>query len=173
MTSTEIELALGTESLTCSTDEIATAFAELLREMRAAAQFISADERAALRRIMSYDSGSLTVAEVFPEFARNSEEHTALRKLRTAQFILPAGRDVWERDQHIAIKPLARLVWDKLGESAIFGDTDRRAEPDAEEIDLTLPNVNAPDKAETVRVKNKAAAWDDDDVLEFLQDTPG
>ena len=126
---------------------------------------------------MSYESGALTVADVFPDFQRESAAHVALRRLRTAQFILPAGRDMWDRTQHIAIKPFARLVWDRLGEVAIFGDEPEEllepAEPDPEEIDLALPSVNAPDNAETVRAKGKTAKWDDDDVLDFLQDTPG
>ena len=177
MTQSEIELDLGAETVACTAEEVAAAFAGLLREMRAAAAFVTADERAALRRIMSYESGALTVADVFPDFARDSAEHMALRRLRTAQFILPAGRDMWDRDQHIAIKPFARLMWDRLGEAAIFGDApEATKEPDAEEIDLALPEVNAGENAETVRGKGKAGktgAWDDDDVLDFLQDTPG
>jgi hypothetical protein len=175
MTQSEIELDLGEETVSCTPEEIATAFAGLLREMRAAAAFVTAEERAALRKIMSYDSGALTVADVFPDFERDSAAHVALRRLRTAQFILPAGRDMWDRDQHVAIKPFARLVWDRLGEAAIFGDEEEKkpADPDPEEIDLSLPEVNAPENAETVRAKGKTAAWDDDDVLDFLQDTPG
>jgi hypothetical protein len=171
MAQSEIELDLGEETLTCTAAEVATAFSALLREMRAAIPFIQPDERAALRRIMSYDSGTLTVAEVFPDFTRESAAHVALRRLRTAQFILPAGRDMWDRDQRIAIKPFARLVWDRLGEAAIFGEGP--ATVDEDDIDLALPTVDAPDEAETVRVKSKAAAWEDDDVLDYLQDTPG
>ena len=175
MTQSEIELDLGEETVSCTAEEIATAFAGLLREMRAAAAFVTPEERAALRKIMSYDSGALTVADVFPDFERESAAHVALRRLRTAQFILPAGRDMWDRDQRIAIKPFARLVWDRLGEAAIFGDEEeeKRVGTDPAEIDLSLPEVNAPENAETVRAKGKTAAWDDDDVLDFLQDTPG
>jgi len=43
--------------------------------------------------------------DVFPEFARDSEAHATLRRLRTAQFILPAGRDMWSPNERIAIKP--------------------------------------------------------------------
>ena len=170
MRQSEIELDLGAETLTCTAEEIATAFSALLREIRAAVPFILPNERAALRQIMAHESGTLTVAEVFPDFARESPAHVALRRLRTAQFILPAGRDMWDRDQHIAIKPFARLVWDRLGEAGIFGDEpEREVEPD---IDLSLPGANAPEEAEPVPVK-KRAAWEDDDVLDFLQDTPG
>jgi hypothetical protein len=171
MAQSELALDLGTETLTCTAEEIAAVCAALLREMRAAVPFIRPEERAALRRIMSYNSAALTVADLFPDFVRESPAHVALRRLRTAQFILPAGRDAWERDQHIAIKPFARLVWDRLGEAAIFGEVP--APVDKDEIDLAVPEVNAPEAAETVRVQNKAAAWEDDDVLDFLQDTPG
>lgn len=175
MTQSEIELDLGTENLSCSAEEIAAVVAGQLREMRAAAPFIGPEERAVLRRIMSYDSGALTVSDVFPGFERESAAHVTLRKLRTAQFILPAGRDVWEPDQHIAIKPFARLVWDRLGEAAIFGEVpEADVVADADEIDLALPGAEAPENAETVRMKSDAAKWDDDDVLDYLQDdTPG
>ncbi len=171
MTQSDIELDLGTEALTCTPEEIAAAFAGLIREMRAAAQFITPTERAALRRIMSYDSGTLTVAEVFPDFERDSEAHASLRRLRTAQFILPAGRDMWDRDQRIAIKPFGRLVWDHLGEAGIFGDAPEDEDDRDAEVDLSRPDVNEPDAKETVRSKNKNAAdWDDDDVLDYLKD---
>jgi hypothetical protein len=177
MAQSEIELDLGGEALTCTAAEIATAFTALLREIRTAVPFITPDERAALRRIMSYESGALTVADVFPDFARESAAHVALRRLRTAQFILPAGRDMWDRDQHIAIKPFARLVWDRLGEAALFGDEPPKAkngdEVDEDDIELALPEVDVPDEAETVQMKKRSAAWEDDDVLDFLQDTPG
>jgi hypothetical protein len=179
MTQSEIELDLGAETLTCGPEEVATVFAGLLREIQAAAQHIRPDERAALRRIMSYDSGALTVADIFPDFERDSDEHMALRRLRTAQFILPVGRDMWDRDQHIAIKPFARLAWDRLGEAALFGDAPEAEEPEAgdaedakgdeDAIDLSRPEVNEADAAETVRGKTRAAAWEDDDVLDFLK----
>jgi hypothetical protein len=70
--------------------------------MRAAALFIPAHERTALRHIMENASGTLTVGDVFPDFARDSAAHITLRRLRTAQFILPAGRDMWDRDERIA-----------------------------------------------------------------------
>jgi hypothetical protein len=167
MTRSELENDLGTETIACSDEEVALVFAGLLREMRAALPFVRPEERAALRHIMAHPSGALTVAEVFPEFVRESAAHVALRRLRTAQFIIPAGRDVWERDQHIAIKPFARLVWDRLGEAGVFGDGPRR--PDTDDIDLTPPA--APEDAETIRVRKRA--WEDDDVLDFLQNTPG
>ena len=171
MVQSEIELDLDTETLACTAQEIATVFAAILREMRAAIPFILPDERVALRRIMAHESAALTVAEVFPDFARESAAHFALRRLRTAQFILPAGRDMWDRDQHIAIKPFARLVWDRFGEAVLFNEVPAQ-EADADDIDLALPVVNAVEEVETIRVKNRAA-WEDDDVLDFLQGAPG
>jgi hypothetical protein len=180
MTQSDIELDLGAETLACSAEEAAAVFAGLLREIQAATQHIRRDERLALRRIMATESGTLTVADVFPDFERESDEHMTLRRLRTAQFILPAGRDVWEPDQRIAIKPFARLAWDRLGEAALFGDApeeeqleeEQPEEPQpVEEIDLALPEVHETDAAETVRLKGKKAAdqWNDDDVLDFLR----
>jgi hypothetical protein len=172
MTQSEIELDLGAETLTCGAEEVAAVFAGLLREVQAATQHIRPDERAALRRIMSYDSGALTVADVFPDFERDSDEHMTLRRLRTAQFILPVGRDMWDRDQRIAIKPFARLAWDRLGEAALFGDAPEPGGGDGgneDAIDLARPEVNESDAAETVRGKTRAAAWEDDDVLDFLK----
>lgn len=173
MTQSDIALDLGSETVSCSAEEVAVVFAALLREMRAAAPFIRAHERAALRTIMAHENAAVTVAEVFPDFARESADHVTLRKLRTAGFIRPAGRDLWDREQRVDVRPFARLAWDRLGEAAIFGDA-----PDGDaavdEIDLALPDVNASDDAETIRMtkgKNKAAAWNDDDVLDFLNDS--
>jgi hypothetical protein len=166
-----LELDLGTTTMNCTTDEVAATFAGMLREIRAAAKFIRPDERAALRHIMENASGTLTVADVFPNFERDSDAHMTLRRLRTAQFIIPAGRDMWDHDERIAIKPFARLVWDRLGEAGIFEPLppQTHTEPE-EEIDLAMPEVNEPDEAATVRVRNKSGAWDDDDVLDFLSD---
>lgn len=167
-----LELDLGTAILNCTTEEVAETFSGMLREMRAAALFIRDDERAALRHIMEHASGTLTVADVFPEFSRDSEAHNTLRRLRTAQFILPAGRDMWSPNERIAIKPFAKLIWQRLGEAAIFGNAPPKsdAQPE-EEIDLSLPEVNAADSEETVRLQDKASrTWDDDDVLDFLNE---
>jgi len=150
---------------------------------------------------MTNPPGSLTVGDVFPDFGRDSEALTALRRLRTAQFIRPADRDRWEAGERIEIKPIARLLWDRLGEAAIFGDAPEAQpaeEPEAqpapepekaaedpeeavaeaaeeeaaaEEIDLSLPGVNAADDERTVRMTNDThTAWDEADVLSFLND---
>jgi len=177
MTQTELEFDLGTETIRCTAEEVAAALAGVLREMRTAAPFVTPEEQLALRHIMSHESGSLTVADVFPDFDRNSDALTALRRLRTAQFIRPADRDRWEAGERIEVKPLARLIWDRLGETAIFGD-EPEAEPEAEEpaaeddIDLSLPGVNDSDEVETVRMADKTAtSWDEADVLAFLDDS--
>ena len=193
MTQTDIEFDLGTATLSCTVEDVASTFAGMLEEMRAAAAFVPADERDVLRRIMAQASGAYTVEDVFPEFARDSGALTTLRRLRTAQFIRPAGRDMWERGERIAIKPFARLVWDRLGEDAIFAPVEEVPEAAAsDEVDLAAPGVDdlgsretarlkgddraGPGSKETTRLKkdNPAAMWDDDDVLDFLKDeTPG
>lgn len=166
----DIELDLGSETVRCTDEEVAVVFAALLREMRAAAPFILPHERAALRTIMAHENAALTVAEVFPEFERESGDHVTLRKLRTAGFIRPAGRDMWDRARRIDVRPFARLTWDRLGEAAIFGETPE-AEPDADEIDLARHPAAAPEDAETVRLSNRSAAWSDDDVIDAMHDT--
>ncbi|QJW94851.1 hypothetical protein [Frigoriglobus tundricola] len=192
MTQSDIEFDLGTATLSCTVEDVAATFAGMLQEMRAAALFVPADERAVLRRIMGRASGTYTVEDVFPDFARDSGALTTLRRLRTAQFIRPAGRDMWDRGERIAIKPFARLVWDRLGEDAIFAPAEDAPEAAAaDEVDLAAPEVDelgsretarlesdelaVPGSKETARLKNNpAAAWDDDDVLDFLKDdTPG
>jgi len=202
MTQSDIEFDLGTATLSCTAEDVAATFAGMLDEMRAAAVFVPADERSVLRRIMARASGTYTVEDVFPEFARDSGALTTLRRLRTAQFIRPAGRDMWERGERIAIKPFARLVWDRLGEDAIFAPAEKVPDfapaekvPEAvaaDEVDLAAPDVDDLGSRETARLKsdelvvsgskeaarlkkdNPAAMWDDDDVLDFLKDdTPG
>jgi hypothetical protein len=172
MTQSELELDLGTATMNCTAEEVAATLAGLYREMHAAIPLITPPERAALRQIMAHESGTLTVDEVFPDFERESQTHMMLRRLRTAQFIIPAGPDVWDHGTRIAIKPFARLVWDRLGEAAIFGDEEPVAEPvEEEDIDLALPAVNEVGSSETVRLQDrKAAKWEDDDVLDFLKD---
>ncbi|AMV28502.1 hypothetical protein VT84_29120 [Gemmata sp. SH-PL17] len=173
LTQSEIDLDLGSVTMSCSTDEIATVLAGLLREMRSAAPFIRPDERDVLRQIMAHDSGALAVAEVFPDFARGSEAHTTLRKLRTAQFIRPAGRDCWGPHEHIEIRPFARVVWDRLGEAGVFGDPPALDEDD---VDLALPGADdpaeeqEPEPAPARRGKRAGAQWDEGDVLDFLND---
>ncbi|MBN9122319.1 MAG: hypothetical protein J0I06_24795 [Planctomycetes bacterium] len=188
-TGLELELDLGAETIRCTAEEVAHALAGLLREMRAAAPFVTPEERETLRFIMSHPSGALTVGDLFPDFDRHSAALTALRRLRTAQFIRPAGRDHWEAGEHIEIKPFARLLWARLGEAAIFGDAPAEREHEqiaipsdeeaaiepavgSEDVDLSLPEVNEPDGAETIvpKGKKRATAWDEADVLEFLND---
>jgi hypothetical protein len=173
---TELEFDLGTDTIRCGADEVAAALAGLLREMRAAAPFVTPHERQVLRSIMSHDSGALTVGDVFPDFDRNSDALTALRRLRTAQFIRPQDRDRWEAGEHIEVKPFARIVWDRLGEAGVFGDAgESEPEPEPqpdEEIDLALPDVNADDDSPTTPLPQKKLGWDEADVLEFLNDDP-
>jgi len=165
---TELTLDLGAETIHCHAEELAHAVAGSLREMRTAAPFVTADDRATLRFIMAHDSGSLTVGDVFPDFDRDSHVLKGLRRLRTAQFIRPLERDRWEADEHIEIKPFARLIWDRLGEAAIFGDA---PEPDvSEDIDLSPPEVNEPDDVVTTLLPKSKPGCDEADVLEFLND---
>ncbi|HEY1187194.1 MAG TPA: hypothetical protein VGE74_06020 [Gemmata sp.] len=163
----DLDLGLGAGSLSCSTEELALAVVGLIREMRAAGPFIRPDEREALRRIMAHE-GALTVADVFPDFARYSDSHTTLRKLRTAQFIRPADRDRWGADEPIEIKPFARLLWDRIGEARIFG----APSGPVEEIDLALPGMDDPEPAPAPKAKRgrSGGEWDDADVLDFLSD---
>jgi hypothetical protein len=179
----ELNLDLGAETIHCTEQELATALAGVLREMRAAAPFVTPNEREILRLIMSHPAGTLTVGDLFPTFDRDALALTALRRLRTAQFIRPADRDRWEAGERIEIKPFARLIWDRLGEAAIFGDAPEAQPADpAEDIDLSLPDVNEVDEGGTVRMNEEddggtvrmaektKTGWDEADVLEFLND---
>lgn len=199
MTQSDIELELSTETFHCTAEEVALVFAGILREMRAAAPHVTVEERETLRLIMAHPGGTLTVGDLFPNFEngeeRDVEALTALRRLRTAQFIRPADRDRWEAGERIEIKPFARLVWDKLGEAAIFGDEpenptedaifgaidepagdehkrpDNTPAPKSSDIDLVLPGLDEPPGARTLRMSNRnGTAWDEADVLDFLND---
>ncbi len=167
LTHSELDLDLGPSTVSCTTEELAGALAGLLREIHAAVPFIQPDERTALRAIMDY-AGTPTVGDVFPDFERDSDAHTTLRKLRTAQFIRPRDRDRWAPEEYIEVKPFARLLWDRLGEASLFGDL---SEP-VEEIDLALPGVDDPDPSsgEEQKGKKDGEEWDEADVLDFLSD---
>jgi hypothetical protein len=121
MLESELQLDLGTVSMSCTIDEVATTLAALLGEMRGVIPRLREDERDVLRQIMSRDSGALTVADVFPEFSRESEGHKTLRRLRAAQFVRPANTGRWDPNEPIEVKLFARLMWDHIGEDAIFG----------------------------------------------------
>ena len=60
------------------------------------------------------------LASLFPEFTRESEGHKTLRRLRAAQFVRPARTGRWDPQEPIEVKPFARLMWDRIGEDAIF-----------------------------------------------------
>jgi len=153
----QLELNLNPNLISCTTDEIEATLAAYLREMRSVARLLRADERVALRKIMSNESGTLTVADVFRGFSRDSEAHKTLRRLRAAQFIRPAKTGRWDADEPIEIRPFGQLMWDKVGENEICGPSRevhvaRPAAPaDEEPIDLGGP-----------------VAWDDADVLDDL-----
>jgi hypothetical protein len=120
MSAPELQLDLGTATIRCTAAEVEAAFAALLREMRLVTPILRQDERQVLRRVMSRDSGTLTVADVFPGFVRESEAHKTLRRFRAAQLIRPARTGRWDPAEPIEVKRFARLVWDRAGEAAIF-----------------------------------------------------
>src|SRR5262245_14590695 len=120
MRASELEISLGKAAMHCTTAEVETTFAWLLAEMKVVARLLRPDEREVLRTIMSQESRALRVSDVFSDFSRESEGHKTLRRLRAAQFIRPAKTGRWDPHEEIEIKPFARLVWDRVGESAIF-----------------------------------------------------
>ena len=120
MKPSSIEIDLGSATMSCTADEIARTLAALLGEMRSVLPRLRDDEREVLRRIMASESGTLTVADAFPDFARESESHKTLRRFRAAQFVRPARTGRWDPDEPIEVKPFARLMWDHIGEEAIF-----------------------------------------------------
>lgn len=150
MTASELHLDLGSLTMSCTTDEIASTLADLLGEMRAVIPKLREDERDVLRQIMSRDSGTLTVADVFLDFARESEGHKTLRRLRAAQFVRPARTGRWDPQEPIEVKPFARLMWDHVGEDAIFDGVTAvpAAAPASEVVDLGLTAAEEPGAAE-------------------------
>jgi len=128
MKPSELEIDLGSTTMVCTRREIGDTLSALLGEMRVVLPKLRDDEREALRRIMSADRGSLTVREVFPDFARENEAHKTLRRLRAAQFVRPAVSGRWDPEERIEVKPFARLMWDHVGEEAIFAPATGHAE---------------------------------------------
>jgi hypothetical protein len=166
MSVSELELDLGTAAMNCTADEVAAALASFLHEMKSVARLLRPDERVALRLIMSRDSGTLTVGEVFRGFSRNSEAHKTLRRLRAAQFVRPAVSGNWTPGERIEVKPFARLLWDRVGEGAIFADD---AAPDAD-ADVVF---NVPEDADAVFKVAEDANDDAEVVLDAgADDTP-
>jgi hypothetical protein len=144
MRKAELELDLGTVTMSCTRDEVAKTLAALLGEMRAVVPMLRPDERDTLRKIMSQESGTLTVADVFPDFARESEAHKTLRRFRAAQFIRPAATGRWDPEGYIEVKPFAQLMWDRVGEAVIFSDAPAAvAEPEAGDENEVLPDEDA------------------------------
>lgn len=190
----ELELDLGTVTMSCTTDEVATTLAALLREMRSVIPRLRDDERNDLREIMSRESGSLTVGELFPDFARESEGHKTLRRLRAAQFVRPAQTGRWDPNERIEVKPFARLMWDRVGEDVIFAGVRpslaKAPAPAEDVVDLGLVEEDArveeranadevvdlqdveesKEPEEPVVTKKRSAAFEDDDVLDVAED---
>ena len=145
MSASELQLDLGTVTMNCTNEEVAATLAALLGEMRAIIPKLREDERNVLRQIMSQDSGALTVSDAFPDFARESEGHKTLRRLRAAQFIRPARTGRWDPQEAIEIKPFARLMWDHVGEDTIFDGV--AAVPAAAPVDEVVDlGVTAPEE---------------------------
>jgi hypothetical protein len=155
MNPAELEIDLGTTTIQCTPDEIAATFTACLREMRLVARLLRADERVALRLIMSRDSGTLTVGEVFRGFTRESEGHKTLRRLRAAQFVRPAQTGRWDPDERIEVKPFARLMWERMGEAELFSEENEI--PEASPIE------------EPVASTRGAVEWDMDDLLDLRE----
>jgi hypothetical protein len=148
MRQSELELDLGTVTMNCTPEEVASTLASLLGEMRAVIPMLRPDERDTLRRIMAEESAALTVGDVFPDFERESEAHKTLRRLRAAQFIRPARTGRWDPPERIEVKPFARLMWDRVGEAVIFSDASEaaaRASAPVAEPEAAEPEV-APDE---------------------------
>jgi hypothetical protein len=178
-----LELDLGTVTMSCTTNEVAATLAALLREMRLVLPRLREDEREVLRHIMSRDSGSLTVGHLFPDFARESEAHKTLRRLRAAQFVRPALTGRWDLAEPIEVKPFARLMWDHVGEAEIFAGSDvcpmaapaeeapaAEAAPAAGEEPAGEEELAAGEEPAVVEAAERpAAAWDDDDVLDLRE----
>jgi len=135
MKPSELEIDLGTVRMQCTPDEIAATLQWLLLEMRSVTPRLRADEREVLRQIMSHENGTLTVGELFPDFARESEGHKTLRRLRAAQFVRPAKTGHWVSEERIEVKPFGRLMWDRVGEARLFFDS--------AEVPLVTPDVEA------------------------------
>jgi hypothetical protein len=146
MKQSSIEIDLGAITMSCTADEIAATLAALLGEMRAVIPKLRQDERDVLRQIMSQDSGTLTVADIFPDFTRESEGHKTLRRFRAAQFVRPAKTGRWDPHEPIEVKPFARLMWDHIGEDAIFDGIHPvpMAAPVEEVVDLAIPEDEKP-----------------------------
>ena len=159
MSPSELALCLGNYTIHCTTNEIEAVFAAYLREMRSVARLLRADERVALRMIMAHDSGSLTVGDVFREFARESEAHKTLRRLRAAQFIRPAKTGRWDASEPIEIRPFGRIMWDYVGEGELCSPY--------RGVHVTTPAPEPVPEAQPVM------EWDDADVLNDLREMPG
>jgi hypothetical protein len=146
MSASELQLDLGTVTMKCTNEEVAATLAALLGEMRAVIPKLREDERDILRQIMAQDNGALTVGELFPDFARESEGHKTLRRLRAAQFIRPALTGRWDPQEAVEIKPFARLMWDRVGEDTIFDGIAAApaATPVNDVVDLGLTGAEEP-----------------------------
>jgi hypothetical protein len=173
MVAPELQLDLGTATIRCTAAEVEAALAALVREMRQVTHLLRPDERAVLRRIMARESGTLTVADVFPGFARESEAHKTLRRLRAAQHVRPARTGCWHPAEPIEVKGFARLVWDRAGEEAIFpvapappAAAPRPAEPAPEPVPA---EPAAEPAADLSAADDQFLAPDGDDVLDLAR----
>lgn len=182
MNNSELRLDLGSIRMDCTPREIAATLAALLREMRSVIPRLRQDERDTLRQIMAHGTNRLTVNDVFPAFARESESHKTLRRFRAAQFVRPARSGRWDPDEPIEVKPFARLMWERVGEEVIFDGIPVRGSDDdsvlasrpairEESIEPALPDEEIVDlqhieEEEEPARRPSAASFEDDELLD-------
>ena len=177
MTESQVQIPLGTMTINCSIEEISATYSWLLLEMFAATPRLRPDERKVLRQIMTHESESLAVGDVFPEFTRESESHKTLRRLRAAQFIRPAKTGRWEANEKIEVKPFGWLMWNQIGENVIFGECnghnhhggERENKAEEEEIDLASPGVDEVEPNEPVLQADDVFLAKDDDLIDLFE----
>jgi hypothetical protein len=116
----KVTLNLGVVTAEFEIDRLEGVLGDILREMRTITGALNTADREMLRHLMSRPSGSLKVIDIYPNFTRESDEHTALRRLREAQFIRPLGNGNWQAGKFIEIKSFGRLMWEAVGEQDLF-----------------------------------------------------
>jgi hypothetical protein len=144
MNTSELMIRLASKTIRCPIADIGSTFEWLLREMQSSARYLRPEERDLLRKIMSAESRTYTVGDLFPEFTRECEAHKTLRRLRAGQFIHPGKHGKWDLGEPIEIKPFARLIWTQAGEEAIFPPGPSRPKPSPVEESYVWQDENAP-----------------------------
>ena len=89
--------------------EVKVALEEVLHDIARSTSELTQAEQTLFEQVR-LSGGKKSVKDIFPSFARGSEQHSALQKLRRLNLILPIEGSYWTAEKHPVITEFGRIV---------------------------------------------------------------